>query len=926
MNYEQEIGTIIEEYKNNKPIGLKLIMSYDKPGFSDRLYNEVDDTIFNYATNTNKNLLEDDKIKILIAMVLVALEEYDSSFWDHVKDKCKKSFSDAKYSNKSIALIKVILKESPVYDPNLRFISVPLKQAAVPQYWLKRYFEFCQDIYEHNLLFRYSDDLFVRNKFLNIFGQLKTKKILSNDDSETHIQITNKKEHSEKIYKLSASTKQLINSSDSLDSLLDISCICTKAINNKDDSPDNLPSFFKQPFLEWKKENEKTLNDKREQIERDGKIITSPRFVIEVDQNNTPFVILETDTVSIPNKKDYPGEELFIIVKSNGLTIADKQIEYYDSDIFGEVSVNSERFIVDNPFNDISYMIAHKNRLGEVDDVLYPTNGKPRQMIIQNDVFFYDYKKRKIVHENSNYGYGDLYAICKNNQTLYSSFCVKWEPYYIYFLSVSPSTYFKIDGRNICFSKTNIIGLNGNKNDRASFETENNIYPVYSIIDELVVETDCNDELFFICDGKIKDCIKEVKKINEVTYRTIFKLSFLENGFHSILVVTHKKELFPKTSFVLDCNLTVCCSDDNVLTVTSEGYHFQKAFFDGESEIKENVSYGDTSGTLHVKTFKFGFSYNNFDWDCVSSYASFEQIQNSEHLFITGIVDDKALVVLNSLSTDQKCNDMIVGTKTMDGNYSFDLSLLAKYKNDYGDVTLVFDGSKSDSKKLFIKFYSDVRVVISYDENTEKNYMVPSFNSMHPIFVKFINESLNECVKVGPLESMNKVEIDGLKPFVDYSVVALEDVGYNHFQSHFIKKYSYSSLKKINGLSFKVDKIYYVESKSESVDCEGVYSESDLEERIEVEFVKGSNFYIGILKHITDSGPERLCYVMLDFIGDFINNKISASIENTQPIKNNYGTNAQLRFNKEKKTIVANYHPYEEKCMREINVIEITKI
>ena len=917
MEYTQEIKKIINEYKENKPIGMSLIMNYGDLNFSHLLYEQSDSIIYNYVTKATQSISEDDKAVVIAAITLIAIEDYDANIWNHISQRFSKSFNENSLKNKSVVLIKSILESCPTYDPSLRYVSVPLKQAAVPLYWLQRYFAFCQDIYKHNLLFRYSDDIFVKNKFSYIFEQLKAKQLLTNDDEGTHILLSNNGGHQEKTYYLSRYTKQLINSRDSLETLLEISCICTRAIN---DENIELPLFFKQAFLEWKKKNKKGLDEERERVEREGKIITAPRFVMEFGVDDNPFVLLETDTVSIPNPKDYSEEELFVVVKSGDQIIADQQIEYYDAETFGEVSVNSKRFVIDNPFANISYMIAHKNSKGEVDDVLYPSNGKPRLMRIPNDVMFYDYKKRRIVHENSNYGYGDLYAICKNEQSIYSEACVRNNGYYVYFLNVTPSRYFRIDGRNLCFKKIGSIGLNGNLNERVSFQYNESNVDVYSILEELIIETEITNDCYLIYDDKKTDCEIDVENIDENIKRINYKLSFLKNGYHILSVITNSKTLYSQ-AFVLDQSLKVHNTDNNSIAVNSDFYSFEKNFKDGDSEIEYFVNYEEISGTIHIKTFKFGFSYDGSSWDCASTVAVYEFMQSDAKLYITGIKNNKALAIVSGGSREEE-NDTIVGQKTAEGNYCFDISLIDKFKFDFYSIVLVFDYEEKTSKTLTVNYFTDVKMLIEYDKEQDINTFTASFKTSHPIMIEFVpNNGKYESFKIGPISSLSKTNIPKLSAFIDYNIYAMENIGSGHYKRTYLRKYSFSSVNRIDGLSFNIEKVYYI--KTEEDEDKMTYGSSVLETRMEISFVKSADFYIGILKITDDVEEIKVCYILLEFIGDFNNGRAFARITQTQSIKSS--TKPSLKFNLDRKVIVTTYEEYEKKSLRDIDIIEISK-
>ena len=257
--YEQEIEKVVNEHLNNRPIGWLLILKYGDNDFSNELHRQADSIVYNYVRGQTHYLSEKDKAIIIASLTMIAIEDYDANMWNHVSEKYVNSFKDVSLKNKSVVLIKNALESSPTYDPSLRYISVPLKQAAVPFYWLQRFFAFCQDIYEHNLLLRYLDDDFVKRKYFYIFQQLKTKHLLTNDDADTLIYLPTADGHNKKTYCLSGYTKQFINSNNSLDVLLEIARVCTKAIN---DNFVDIP-FFKSAFEEWKNKNSQPLDEKR---------------------------------------------------------------------------------------------------------------------------------------------------------------------------------------------------------------------------------------------------------------------------------------------------------------------------------------------------------------------------------------------------------------------------------------------------------------------------------------------------------------------------------------------------------------------------------------------------------------------------------------------------------------------------------------
>ena len=108
---------------------------------------------------------------VFLSLTLIGLLNYDSNFWDYVRQEYEVLYS--RFSEQKIEgqIRNVINKYKTDNDP--RIISYVLKNAIVPKPFLPSFFEFIDDIYRLN--FNFNIDITIDKIFLSkLFGITKT--------------------------------------------------------------------------------------------------------------------------------------------------------------------------------------------------------------------------------------------------------------------------------------------------------------------------------------------------------------------------------------------------------------------------------------------------------------------------------------------------------------------------------------------------------------------------------------------------------------------------------------------------------------------------------------------------------------------------------------------------------------------------------
>ena len=193
-------------------IGIDLIELIDNEDMIRKIHYSAEIQLKRKMESYSGISVADDEI-IFLSLVLIALMEYDGSFYDKVETVYSDLYEHGSEQRINGTIRSLIRKyEIPMYrEKTERIINTVLLQSIVPQYFLSCFFEFIFDIYQKNFDYSLSNcDLM--NEFDFIYSGLR-KKLNLEDDSLT-LNVT------KKTYRLIKTTKSLIQKEENFESIM----------------------------------------------------------------------------------------------------------------------------------------------------------------------------------------------------------------------------------------------------------------------------------------------------------------------------------------------------------------------------------------------------------------------------------------------------------------------------------------------------------------------------------------------------------------------------------------------------------------------------------------------------------------------------------------------------------------------------------
>jgi len=294
----------------------------------------------------------DDEI-IFLSLVLIALMEYDGSFYDKVETIYSDLYEQGSEQRINGTIRSLIRKyEIPMYrEKKERIINTVLLQSIVPQYFLSSFFEFIFDIYQKNFDYSLSNCVLM-DEFDFIYSGLR-KKLNLEDDSLT-LNVT------KKTYRLIKTTKLLIQKEKNFESIKRLSVLVIKLIDqffwDKDGSSIKNP-YFRNGFNDWLKEYHKEDHCSRKRT-NDGNR-WEPKFVL-----NNGIVELIPPMHKVKDSVCY--SDIRVVVENNGEVLYENARPEIEA-IFGGYAVSVNKIQIKNPLGQLTYLLYEK------DEVIYST-------------------------------------------------------------------------------------------------------------------------------------------------------------------------------------------------------------------------------------------------------------------------------------------------------------------------------------------------------------------------------------------------------------------------------------------------------------------------------------------------------------------------------------------------------------------------
>lgn len=681
---EAYICTLKNKIKNRKIIGNDLIEIIEDNELINSIHNLSKEEILKVLKYKKQvNLIDTDMV--FLSLTIVALKEYDGNFYAHLETETYKELYDMKeYNSQKInGIIRSILNLYANNDNDYRLISEVLKNAIVPNYYLKNYFEFIFDIY--NINFNYWiededwDDLF--EDFKLIFDGLKEN--INKESNELKLNIT------KKTYELIKTTKELINEEDDKrGSLIELSLKILHIIddwywNRNNKYLDN--KYFKRGFDEWIKSTnrEKSYHfENRKNYEGNRWI---PKFKLI---NDKIYLILPEHKIkNIYNYKDieleiYNGENLIYL---NDKPVLKEAIGYY-------LVNNQEEVEIKEPLGEINYKVKCLNK------ELYSSS-----KLLNRKYIFFDENGAEVL---PNKQYNGNITICHKGSIKDICDFIKTDNYLLGNTYVDDDTILKINDEYISFNCGVKPYIYGNIFDDTFLISNDEELAVYQNVSSIIFQTIINEnDIGIRLDGKRH-------KLTEYDYSTenigtkkryCVKLKLNESKIYSLEVfqVSNNKVLKDCLfKFVIDKTL-----DYKVMQINDSNYFLK---------IRSSLKINSNKYLFNIKSYdKFKILVDNkyvYNLNLKIPIFKLNNIYYSvnEYLWIGDIDSDSKLYFKGFKSTefdvkDKNGNLLAQGkVEKKQGNNYIELGFLTTYKQRLDKVLLEFKNENKFVEKLEI--------------------------------------------------------------------------------------------------------------------------------------------------------------------------------------------------------------------------------
>ena len=578
--FETKLNYLCKKVRQKKIIGLDLIDLLDDRSAIQEIHRRAETDLINTLRDSYCAYNFNNPEIIMVSLILIAMMKYDGNYYQKVENTYTKlygCYSDQKIMGAIRSLICRYRKKEKKSSKE-RIINYVLSNSIVPGYFLPAFFEFIYDIYKLNFEYTLSDDLVEDFRF--VYENLRNK--LEMDNDELSLSVTSKS------YKLIKSTKNLIMDLKGIDSVIELSIIVLKLIDQKfwDKEFNIYNPYLLNGFNTWSYRMEKENNEVRNSIKKTFVSSWEPKFVLE---NGRVYLIPPVHKI----KDKYSYSDINIIITNNGKKI------YVNSkpdirQIIGGYRVTQDKILLENPLGNLRYEVKAGN------DVIYDS----KEILYRKYLVF----NSMGVELKNNTEYKGIAYFC------YQTDNVEFDPYY-------QNEYYKLSSKNVSYTDPVMIegeifnftyllkpGIFGNELENHYVKTkftEKN-YKLYKRISYLVFESNTkdfdyeihiNDKHYKIID--FKHTITERVGV----YRYVLDLNIKEAGIYNISVYKNNKKQF---------NFDVCCDPNFKINLSK----IDEKYFN----INIQSSFIESEMSIYVDVTKFEDRLLEFHWKKITYY------------------------------------------------------------------------------------------------------------------------------------------------------------------------------------------------------------------------------------------------------------------------------------------------------------------
>lgn len=338
-DFDTMMNQLVGKLSADKLIGLDLLQIAGNDELKKKIHTRA---IGHLKINYNKSsvVLYEGINEIVVSLVIIALDHYDGSLWDHVQDEYNNLYV-GRSEQRVNALIRKILAQSS-NEPNNRYINYVIRQTITPSYFVPDFITFAFDIYKDTFKYELIDNSNILNEVLaNVFIDISSKYESKNNQFKSKA----------KSYKLIKTIRDIIDNIDWFSELIEYTKIILKYLDTYywNESKENLPYFdyFEPFFKDWISKN-KIFFEAKERSNHE-----------KVQWNATYSLKGINVLLHIPDhliSREYPANSIRIVV-SHGSEVIKVIDRPTITEVVGSNLIIGNDVVLENPIGKVNYKI-----------------------------------------------------------------------------------------------------------------------------------------------------------------------------------------------------------------------------------------------------------------------------------------------------------------------------------------------------------------------------------------------------------------------------------------------------------------------------------------------------------------------------------------------------------------------------------------
>lgn len=750
-NLDSLIATLHAKLENNKLIGFDLLSIASNDKVKSELHDYTMNMIkFNYE---RRGKFYGDTGKIMISLILIAMDNYDGNYWEHVEN----TYTEV-YEKRSKQKINAILRSIVAgYDDNeKRHINFVIRQTIAPVYYLDGFIGFCFEIYRENFKYELVENM---SEYLkDIYVEYNNENGVSSLSSKT--------------YKLISTTKEIIENTDWLSELIAYSSLIIKYLDhiywNNDYDGLEYQEYLKPIFERWVQED-KNLYFKTREYKTRTISNWSPRYSL----------INGTIYLNIPNhliKNSYDPRKIEVVI-FNGSTLMKSLSVPEIKKVLGGYLMSPITEAINIPLGEVGYQIIYG------DEIIYSSLNKlHRNYLIFNEI-------GREIFNNTDYC-GEIVICAKEFDGITGiDIMASNSNYMLGSISIKKYDSIQIAGENIFFSKFQDGHLQAENYPETKIVFNKRSFDLFKSVDFVTVLSSCAASELVVENLNqhyhLSDLNYQQIPVDNMNFYVIQLENVLQDGFNYLRFYnrTDSKLVFKKEIF-LDSNHSSQVLYENKKFTLSINSIFLKenrylANEHGEELFAINFSnpYFDNDLQLIPANNYPAYRLDNSDWTGFNTNLSIKNIKPYSKLTITGIEFDTVLLTnpenheTTRLQWENMNNKNLVQLSKLNQVDSSDLSyaVISFFK---GEVLV-------DSVRVYYRAVIDNKTFkISYDQNTRQAVIDFDYIGKDTITIKVLDNGSLICDHLVDAKPVNFL-IGGIECFKEYQILiegGMEDI------------------------------------------------------------------------------------------------------------------------------------------------------